>query len=151
MYLDRSGIGSCNRVFDKQNDSTNNKWSEIMNNCPNLGFSLAVVNSLLTAIGGQTSNYDVTNSLLSLADSKWTKQFPPMPTKRWLTTVVCSGRSLVAAGGVGEGRKKLSIVEVMDTRDPTMVHSQQPPTPTVPSISNTLWRPGLHAGRSLSE
>ena len=115
MYLDRSGIGSCNRVFDKQNDSTNNKWSEIMNNCPNLGFSLAVVNSLLTAIGGQTSNYDVTNSLLSLADSKWTKQFPPMPTKCWLTTVVCSARSLVAAGGVGEGRKKLSIVEVMDT------------------------------------
>ena len=74
-----------------------------------------MVNSLLTAIGGQTSNYDVTNSLLSLADSKWTKQFPPMPTKRWLTTAVCSGRSLVAAGGVGEGRKKLSIVEVMDT------------------------------------
>ena len=83
--------------------------------CPNSGFSLAVVNSLLTAIGGMTLNNEITNSLLSLTDNKWTKQFPLVPTKRWLTAVMCSGRSLVAAGGVGEGRKKLSTVEVMDT------------------------------------
>jgi len=37
---------------------------------------------------------------------------PPMPTKCWLTAVVCSGRSLVVAGGVGEGGKKLSTIEV---------------------------------------
>jgi len=43
------------------------------------------------------------------------KQFPPMPTKRWLSAVVCSGRPLVVAGGVGERRKYLSTVEVMDT------------------------------------
>ena len=82
-------------------NSTSNKWSELPE-CPNEDFSLAVVNSLLTAIGGQTPNYEVTNSLLSLTDNKWTKQFPPMPTKHWLTAVVCSGRSLVVAGGVGE-------------------------------------------------
>jgi len=34
-------------------------------------------------------------------------------------------------------------------RDATVVHSQQPPTPTLPSISNTLWGPGLHTGRFL--
>ena len=95
-------------------NSTNHKWSELPM-CPNSGFSLAMVNSLLTAIGGMKPNYEITNSLLSLTDNKWTKQFPPMPTKRWLTAVVCSGRALVAAGGVGEGRKKLSTVEVMDT------------------------------------
>ena len=95
-------------------NSTNNKWSEIPK-CPNSSFSLAMVNSVLTAIGGKTSNYEVTNSLLSLTDNKWTKQFPPMPTKRWLTVVVCSGKSLVVAGGVGEGNKYLSTVEVMDT------------------------------------
>ena len=94
-------------------NSTNNKWS-LLPECPNSGFSLAMVNSLLTAIGGKTSNYEVTNSLLSLTDNKWTKQFPPMPTKRWLTAVVCSGRSLVVAGG-STGNKKLSTVEVMDT------------------------------------
>ena len=94
-------------------NSTNNKWTELPK-CPNDGFSLAMVNSLLTAIGGQTSNYEVTNSLLSLTDNKWTKQFPPMPTKRCVTVVVCSGRSLVVAGG-STGNKKLSTVEVMDT------------------------------------
>ena len=61
-----------------------------------------------------TPNYEVTNTLLSLTDNIWTKQFPPMPTKRWWTTAVCSGRSLVVSGGLGE-HKKLSTVEVMDT------------------------------------
>ena len=94
-------------------NSANNKWSELPR-CPNRGFSLAVVNSLLTAIGGETPNGEVTNSLLSLTDDKWTEQFPPMPTKRWVTAVVCSGRSLVVAGGV-LGTNDLSTVEVMNT------------------------------------
>ena len=94
-------------------NSTNSKWSELPQ-CPNEDFSLAMINSLLTAIGGMTSNRDITNSLLSLTDNKWTKHFTPMPTKRWLTVVVCSGRSLVVAGGVGKRGKKLSTVEVMD-------------------------------------
>ena len=73
-----------------------------------------MVNSLLTAIGGKTPNDELTNSLLSLTDNKWTKQFPPMPTKRCVTVVVCSGRSLVVTGGSTE-YMKLSTVEVMDT------------------------------------
>ena len=93
----------------------NNKWSELPK-CPYDGFSLAIVKSLLTAIGGNTPNNEVTNSLLSLTDNKWTKRFPPMPTKRWLTAAVCSGRSLVVAGGsTGYKKPKLSTVEVMDT------------------------------------
>ena len=91
-----------------------NKWSELPE-CTNSDVSLAMVNSLLTAIGGKTSNREVTNSLLSLTENKWTKRFPPMPTKRWLTAVVCSGKSLIVAGGEGEGKKYLSTVEVMDT------------------------------------
>ena len=96
---------------------TNNKWSELPE-CPNSGFSLAMVNSLLTAIGGNTPNNEVTNSLLSLTDNKWTKNFPSMPTKCWLTTAVCSGKSLVVAGGSKEifrRERTLSTVEVMDT------------------------------------
>ena len=95
-------------------NSTNNKWSELPV-YPNFHFSLAMVNSLLTAIGGRTPNHEVTNSLLSLTNNKWTKQFPPMPTKRRFTVVVCSGKSLVVAGGLGEGGKELITVEVMDT------------------------------------
>ena len=91
------------------------KWSELPD-CPTYDFSLAIVHSLLTAIGGKTpTNHKVTNSLFSLTDNKWTKQFPPMPTKRCVTAVVCNGRSLVVAGGVGEKDKNLSTVEVMDT------------------------------------
>ena len=95
-------------------NSATNKWSELPE-CPNYGFSLAVINGLLTAIGGKTPNYKVTNSLLSPTDKKWTEQFPPMPTKRWVTTAVHNGRSLIVAGGIGEGDKKLSTVEVMNT------------------------------------
>ena len=57
-------------------NSANSKWSELPR-CPNRGFSLAIVNSLLTAIGGVTPNDEVTNSLLSLTDDKWTEKFPP--------------------------------------------------------------------------
>ena len=97
-------------------NSTNKEWSKLPE-CPNDGFSLAMVNSLLTAIGGKTSIGEVTNLLLSLTEKKWTEKFPPMPTKRWLTAVVCSGRSLVVAGGsMGNVKPKLSTVEVMDTK-----------------------------------
>ena len=111
---------------------TNNKWSELPK-CPNHSFSIAVISGLPTAIGGKTVKDGVTNSLLSLTDigedvasypdhgfeargddKKWTEQFPPMPTKRCSTAVVCSGKSLVVAGGVG-GYEDLSTVEVMDT------------------------------------
>ena len=97
-------------------NSTNNKWSELPR-CPNGGFSLAIVSNLLTAIGGKTQKREVTNSLLSLTDDKWTEKFPPMPTERYLTAAVCSGRSLIVAGGTSGVRKKmyLSTVEVMDT------------------------------------
>ena len=95
-------------------NSADNKWSELPE-CHNCDFSLAMVSSFLTAIGGWTLNYEITNSLLCFTDSKWKEQFPPMPTKRRLTAAVCSGRSLVVAGGLGEGREYLSTVEVMDT------------------------------------
>jgi len=93
-------------------DSTKSVWSELPQ-CPNCNFSLAVINNLLTAIGGRTPEGKVTSTLLSLTDKKWTEQFPCMPTKCWLTAVVCSARFLVVAGGTG-GVIYLSTVEVMD-------------------------------------
>ena len=95
-------------------DFTSQKWSALPR-CPNYGFSLAIVNTLLTAIGGKMPNHKVSSSLLSLTDNEWTERFLPMPTKRWVTTTVCSGRYLVVAGGWGEGGKRLSTVEMMDT------------------------------------
>ena len=112
-------------------DYATNNWSELPR-CPNSDFSLAVINNLLTTIGGMTPNWECTNQLLSLTGEKWTEKFPPIPTKRWLTAVVCSGRSLVVAGGLGKGHKKLTTVEVMDTE--TLQWS------TASSIPHTLSR-----------
>ena len=50
---------------------------------------------------------------------KWSKEFPPMPTKRWFTAAVCSVKSLIVAGGTtGAGKYKdnLATVEVMDPK-----------------------------------
>ena len=59
----------------------------------------------------------LTNTLLSLVASeggkcKWVEDFPSMPTKRELTAVVCSGKTLVVAG---DRYITLDVVEVMDT------------------------------------
>ena len=92
-------------------------WSQ-MPECPHECFTLAIVNGLLTAVGGKQSG-NSTNTLLSLTGEgsrrKWSEHFPPMPTKRCLTAVVCSGRSLVVAGGQADNFTRLSTVEVMDT------------------------------------
>ena len=112
-YFQLGGYGA-RKVFAY--NSTSHKWSELPM-CPYhmYGFSIAVVNGHLTAIGGKTPNLQVTNSLLSLTDSKWTERFPPMPTKRWFSTTVSSSSSLVVAGGIGERDNDLRTVEVMDT------------------------------------
>ena len=120
-------------------DSSNKKWSELPE-CSNHGYSLAMVNSLLTAIGGKTPTNEVTSSLLSLTDNKWTEQLPPMPTKRWLTAALCNDMYLVVAGGVGEKGKYLSTVEVMDIKS-------QPPQW---SIASSLQHPLIQATATLS-
>ena len=98
-------------------DSDKEVWSQ-MPECPQTYITLAIVNCLLTAVGGKQSDKP-TNTLLSLTGEgsrrKWSEHFPPMPTKRHFTAVVCSGRSLVVAGGVGDTYTRLSTVEVMDT------------------------------------
>ena len=98
-------------------NSVKKKWSELPE-CLKYGFSLAMVNGFLTAIGGSSMrrNRDVDiSSLLNLVDYKWTEQFPPMPTNRLWPAAVCGGKSLVVAGGEGENGEKLTTVEVMDT------------------------------------
>ena len=54
---------------------------------------------------------------------------PPMPTKRYGTAVVCSGRSLVVAGGTGDSITILSTVEVMDTESPQWFTASSLPHP----------------------
>ena len=88
-------------------------WSSLPQS-PHSLCSLAVVSGLLTAIGGGPGKH-TTNQLFSLTgEGKWVERFPTMPTKRYGTAAVCSGKSLVVAGG-GEDYKTLHTVELMDT------------------------------------
>ena len=85
---------------------------------PHTFSTLVVVHHILTMVGGLTISDRATNSLLSLMgegrDKKWLPNLPAMPTKRLCTAAVCSGRSLIVAGGK-EGRNDLATVEVLDT------------------------------------
>ena len=68
---------------------------------------------------------------------------PPMPTKRIFT--VCSGNTLVVAGGKGEGYTTLTTVEVMNT-DSAVVKNKQPTSPSHSSFSHSLWGQSLPIG-----
>ena len=95
-------------------DSKKQRWSSLPQ-LPHRNSNLAVVSGLLTAIGGRLGS-NVTNQLFSLTgEGKWLERFPPMPTKRYGTAAVSSGKSLVVAGGRGGDYKPLHKVEVMDT------------------------------------
>ena len=78
-------------------------------------FSLAVINGLLTCVGGRSGG-SYTNTLHSLTGEgskrQWLEVFPPMPTARTQTASVTAEQALVVAGGY-DGRKFLDTVEVM--------------------------------------
>ena len=98
-------------------DSKKDDWSKLPE-CPQTFFGLAVINNLLTAVGGEPSGLfsgDWTNRLVSFNGSKWVTVFPPMPTKRYWLTVISAQNYLIAAGGVGVEWNGLSTVEVMNT------------------------------------
>ncbi len=94
------------------------EWSKLCD-CPNIDYTLAVVGGLLTAVGGVQSgrHTENTNTLFSLVGDgsvrSWKEHFPPMPTKRTWTVVVCSGKHLVVMGG--KDRNRLKTVEVLNT------------------------------------
>ena len=96
-------------------DSEKDDWSELLK-CPQYNFELAVINNLLTAVGGETRGLfseEYTNRLVSFNGSKWVRVFPPMPTRRYWLAVISAQNYFIAVGGVGVGGF-LSTVEVMN-------------------------------------
>ena len=100
-------------------DATTDSWSQLPD-CVKQHASITVINGRLTTVGG-----DESNELFSLtgegSSRRWTKEYPPMPTKRWGTTSLCIGATLIVAGGAGkrahEAHVVLSTVEVMNTEN----------------------------------
>ena len=99
-------------------DSVTEEWSKLPE-CPQRHVGLAVLNGLLTAIGGEQA-FKATNTLLSLTgadgERKWSEHFPPMPTKRYCTAVASNSKSLIVAGGQASPKPidRLNTVEIMD-------------------------------------
>ena len=94
--------GGSNKVYSYQNILGKEQWSQLPDN-PNKGFSLAVIDGLLTSVGGLNSRYDVISTLLSLTGEgerkQWSEVLPPMPTARYNTVCITTGQALVVAGG----------------------------------------------------
>ena len=108
----------------------------VLPKCNKQFFSIAVVNGLLTAIGGLVS-LRTTNTLLSLSldtpdisREKWIEKLPPMTYYHNSPAVITIDTSLIVAGGSGPYKEK-APVEVMDTQ--TLQWS------TVASLPHLLW------------
>ncbi len=93
-------------------------WSQLPN-CTFTSCPAAIVNDLLTLIGGACDD-NIINKLFSLTKKgdtmKWTEEFPPMPTKRWGASALCIETALIVAGGQGEKVEidLLTTIEVMN-------------------------------------
>ena len=105
--------GGSHKVYSYQNILGKEQWSPLPDN-PDVWFGLAVIDGLLTSVGGG----DPTNTLLSLTGEgerkQWSQIYPPMPTPRSSAACVTTEQALVVAGGVGAGGY-LDTVEVMNT------------------------------------
>ena len=108
---------ASSKVYSYNSDTE--VWSTLPD-CFRMYFTLTVANGHVTAVGGRSQpQRQFTNTLLSLVPReggkwKWVEHFPPMPTKRVFTAVVCSGKALVVAGGWVEENNGLNTVEVMN-------------------------------------
>jgi len=97
-------------VYDSEKDD----WSKLPE-CPHQNFGLAIINNILTAVGGESEQlFAVTNCLSSFSGGEWVTVFPPMPTKRRLPAVISAQNYLIAVGGTAMQGGALSTVEVMD-------------------------------------
>ena len=123
MYRGSAAADSNMAYFHGNNSTTvhsynsnTREWLRLPST-PHKYSTLVVVHHVLTMVGGQISG-GATDSLLSLMGEgrgiKWLPNLPAMPTKRYETAAVCSGRSLIVAGG-NDGHNGLSTVEVLDT------------------------------------
>ena len=106
-------LSGCRQVYAYT--TTNRSWIQLPD-CPFEYCSLTCISNLVTTVGGFRNG--CTDQLFSLTGEgsgrRWTKEFPPMPTKRSHTAALCNQVVLIVAGGRAEGQNVLRTIEVMD-------------------------------------
>ncbi len=88
-------------------------WAELPD-CPVSSFSMAVLDGMLTIIGGKSSDLAPVSTLYSYAGSKWVQKFPNMHTERYWTMSTRWNYFLIVMGGEGRDRQVLDVVEVLN-------------------------------------
>lgn len=95
------GLGGSHKVYSYQLIEGEEKWSQISAENPNSNFGLAIIDGLLTSVGGK--NKVPIKNLLCLTgehDRKhWFEVFPPMSVARFNTVCVTTHDALIVAGG----------------------------------------------------
>ena len=119
-------------------NSITNTWNDLPA-CPLFGSSLAVVNDLVTAVGGEEKTSKILTTTLITLETKdgeisWMtkKQYHPIPTPRSFAAVVCTRNSLIVAGGKKGrqyGQTYVNTVEIMDTENGTWCSAARLPYP----------------------
>ena len=142
------------KIYSFQITSEYQQWSTLPISHYNY-FSLAVIDGLLTSIGGRSGGREGsrTNSLLSLTgerrERQWSKVFPPMPTARKSPASITTRHSLVVAGG-NDGSKCLDTVEVMNISTKQWSTARHMPHP-FSWISATVCGDQLYVGGGYGE
>ena len=111
MYI---GGGYSDTVFKY---SVQDDMWDALPNCQSTQIGLTTLDSELIAVGGKLSG-KATNLVYTFRDGAWMKLLPPMPTSRFLFSIIShKNRYIIAAGGwIGEqtdGRAiKTDVVEI---------------------------------------
>ena len=144
-------LGGSHKVYSCQMTSEGLLWSTPPNS-RHTYFSLAVIDGLLTCVGG-SSGGSYTNTLHSLTGGgrkrQWSEVFPPMPTAHSDTASVTTEQALVVAGGCAV-RKNLDTVEVMTIATKQWTTAQHLPHP-FGVISGTICGDQLYLGGGFIE
>ena len=104
------------KVYSYQSILVSEQWSQLPDN-PTKNCGLAVIDGLLTSVGGDSSG-GLSNTLLSLRregeSEGWSDTFSPMPTRHDRVACVTTKEALVVAGGRGVIPLSGLNVEVMN-------------------------------------
>ena len=96
---------------------TEDKWEELPQ-CPYSDSVLVVIDSALTSVGGLDGSY--TNKIVTIRQSRWVEEYPPMNTARSSPAVVSTSdgghMNVIAIGGRGGGGGRwIDAVELFHT------------------------------------